>query len=155
MGSFDGAEVAEFVGLFLLNELSQIMQINDFALYRDDGICALKGPKQAVDGIRKQIEQIFKRVGLKVETPPFGPAKSVNFLNLNLNLMPGFHVPYRKPLNEPLFIHKNSNHPPNVTKEVPRNACKRLSTNFSNKKIFDENKGPTIDALKKECLHGF
>ena len=53
MSAYDGAEVAEFVGLFLLHELSHIMGINDFALYRDDGICALKGTKRAVDGTRR------------------------------------------------------------------------------------------------------
>ena len=34
MGSYDGAEVAEFVGLYLLNELSSIMNVSAFALYR-------------------------------------------------------------------------------------------------------------------------
>ena len=72
-----------------------------------------------------------------------------------LNLKSGFHAPYRKPLNDPLFIHKNSNHPPNVTKEVPRNACKRLSANSSNKQIFDNNKGPTIEALKRSGFTDF
>ena len=46
MGSFDGAEVAEFVGLFLLHKLTSIMHLSDFALYRDDGICALRGTKR-------------------------------------------------------------------------------------------------------------
>ena len=41
MGAFDGTEVAEFVGLFLLHKLSHIMNIMDFALYQDDGICAI------------------------------------------------------------------------------------------------------------------
>ena len=111
------------MGLFLLNELSQIMNIQDFTLYRDDGICALRGTKITVDSTRKKIEKIFEKVGLQVEVPPTGPSKSVDFLKLNMNLTTGFHAPYRKPLNNPLFIHNHSNHPLNVRKEIPHNVC--------------------------------
>ena len=38
MGSYDGAQVTDLVGLFILHKLKQeIPQIN-FGLYRDDGI---------------------------------------------------------------------------------------------------------------------
>ena len=37
-GAFDGAEVAEFIGIFILHKLSSIMNIADFASYHDDGI---------------------------------------------------------------------------------------------------------------------
>ena len=148
MGSYDGAEVAEFVGLFLLNELSHILCIHDYALYRDDGICAVKGSRSDVDRIRKQIEKVFKNVGLKLELPKT-PAKSVNFLDLNMNLTTGFHAPYRKPSNEPLFINKDSNHPPNIIKEIPRMVAKRLSNNSSNEHIFDNAKHPYIESLKR------
>ncbi len=43
MGSFDGAELCELVGLFLLNELSQIFDKDHVGLYRDDGLMLLKG----------------------------------------------------------------------------------------------------------------
>ena len=155
MGSYDGAEVAEFVGLFLLNELSQIMSISDFAFYRDDGICALKGTRRAVDGVRKKIEKNFKKVGLQVETPKNGPSKSVDFLDLNLNLITGFHAPYRKPLSEPLFVHTDSNHPPSIRKNLPLNICKRLSANSSNAQIFDIAAKPLIVALKRDGYDDF
>ena len=86
MGSFDGAEVAEFVGLFLLNELTSIMSQADFALYRDDGICAIRGTKRSVDDTQKKIEKTFNIIGLQVEMPTMGPTKSVDFFYLNLNL---------------------------------------------------------------------
>ena len=59
MGAFDGAEVAEFIILYILHKLSSIMKISDFALYRDDGICAIRGTKRCVDKIRKKINEIF------------------------------------------------------------------------------------------------
>ena len=102
MGAFDGAEVAEFVGLYLLSRLSLIMNLNDFALYRDDGICAIRGTKRSVNEICKKIEEIFKETGLKVDIPPTGPTKLVNFLDLNLNLSTGYYALYRKPLT--LFL---------------------------------------------------
>ena len=41
MGSYDGAEVCELVGLFLLHRLRE-NKVEDVGLYRDDGAAALK-----------------------------------------------------------------------------------------------------------------
>ena len=40
MGAYDGAEVCELVGLFLLSQLSEKLGIEDCGLYRDDGLSA-------------------------------------------------------------------------------------------------------------------
>ena len=149
MGAFDGAEVAEFVGLFILHRLSFIMNYSDFALYRDDGICAIKGTKRTVDDTRKKIEGIFKDVGFQVDIPPTGPVKSIDFFDIKFNLSTGQYAPYRKPLNKPIFIHKNSNHPDIIKKQVPLNVEKRLSNNSSNEKIFDSAKIPYQESLEK------
>ena len=48
MGSFDGAEICEFVELFLLNQLSTVIDKSSVGLYRDDGLTAINntnGPK--------------------------------------------------------------------------------------------------------------
>ena len=37
MGSFDGAEVCELIGLFILNNPSEKCDKNNIGLYRDDG----------------------------------------------------------------------------------------------------------------------
>ena len=42
MGSFDGAEVCELIGLFLLNNLSEKYGKNNVGLYRDDGLILLR-----------------------------------------------------------------------------------------------------------------
>ena len=148
MGAFDGAEVAEFIGIFILDKLSSIMKISDFALYRDDGIIALEGTKRTVDETRKKIEQIFKEIGFQVDIPPTGLVKSIDFLDVTFNLNTGIYAPYRKPMNKPIFIHKDSNHPKVIKTEVPCNTEKRLSNNSSNQKTFDNAKPPYIDALK-------
>ena len=53
MGSFDGAEISELVGLYLLSLLAQL-KIN-VELYRDDGlaVCSLT-PRQA-ENIKKEL----------------------------------------------------------------------------------------------------
>ena len=41
MGSYNGAEICEQVGLFLLHELSTIISKDLTGLYRDDGLVIL------------------------------------------------------------------------------------------------------------------
>ena len=42
MGSYDGAEVCELVGAFLLNNFSRIIDKSNVGLYRDDGLGVFK-----------------------------------------------------------------------------------------------------------------
>ena len=42
-----------------------------------------------------------------------------DFLDATLNLNTGKFWPYRKPSDNPLYINKNSNHPPSIKKQIP------------------------------------
>jgi hypothetical protein len=42
MGAYDGAEVCELVGCFLLAEISKKFERNNIGLYRDDGLAVLR-----------------------------------------------------------------------------------------------------------------
>ena len=56
MGSYDSSEIAELVGLYLLNELEKRFGKGNIGLYRDDGLCMLpftSGPR--VERARKYI----------------------------------------------------------------------------------------------------
>ena len=56
MNSYDGAEICELVGLFLLHELSTIIPKDFTGLYRDDGLAILRnssGPD--TDQIKKEL----------------------------------------------------------------------------------------------------
>ena len=67
MGSFDGAEVCELVGLYLLNKIKPLLGSNNAGLYRDDGLAIVhkaNGPK--VDRLRKDIISLFKDEGLSI-----------------------------------------------------------------------------------------
>ena len=62
MGSFDGAEVCELIGLFLLNILSEKYGKNNVGLYRDDALVLLRnanGPQS--ERTRKDITREFTR----------------------------------------------------------------------------------------------
>lgn len=67
MGSFDGAEVCELVGLFILNDLANKYGTNKIGLYRDDGIAIFKNTtRPQSERTRKEITRCFKGHGLKI-----------------------------------------------------------------------------------------
>ena len=61
MGSFDGAEICELVGLYALNKLRTRFGNNNIGLYRDDGLALIEGnsPRLA-DKARKDSALHFK-----------------------------------------------------------------------------------------------
>ena len=84
MGSYDGAEICEFVGLFILNSLAKIIPINQLGLYRDDGLIIMhkkSGPQ--LEKIRKDIIKLFKNIGFQIEINV--NLKIVNFLDVTFN----------------------------------------------------------------------
>ena len=94
MGSFDGAEICELVGLFLLSTLRDKFKSNDIGLYRDDGLALFKrtsGPQ--AERKRKEIIKHFKNHGLAITIQ--SNLHIVNFLDVTLNLTDGSYFPYR------------------------------------------------------------
>ena len=56
MGSYDGAEVCEIVGLFMLDMLSKLLEKNSIGLYRDDGFSIFRNYNgHQNDKVRKEI----------------------------------------------------------------------------------------------------
>ena len=114
MRAYDGAEVCELVGTYMLNVLSKKYNKNDLRLYRDDGLAVLKnksGPQS--EQVKKNIQKIFKEHGLDIIIQC--NMKVVNYLDVTFNLNDGTYMSYTKPNNEIKYIHKNSNHPANPT----------------------------------------
>ena len=67
MGSFDGAEVCELVGTYMLSQITTVIRSSDIGLYRDDGLGVMKRlGKPEIERKKKRIIQIFKDNGLKV-----------------------------------------------------------------------------------------
>ena len=137
MGAFDGAEICELVGLFILNELESNLGAESVGLYRDDGLAVLrKCSGCSADRKRKRIIKLFKKFGLRITVE--ANLKSVNYLDVHLDLATGIHKPYRKPNNPPVYINTSSNHPPVITRNIPDAIGKRISSLSSNKENFDQ-----------------
>ena len=143
MGSFDGAEVCELVGLYLLAQMEEL-NIN-IGIYRDDGLAVCDKSPQETENIKKKICQIFKDNNLKITIN--ANFKSCNFLDITLNLNDGTFKPYIKENNNPSYVHKDSNHPPNIIKNIPESINKRLTGISSSENIFNHSKTPYQNAL--------
>ena len=67
MGSNDGAEVCELVGIYILSILSKKYEDPEFCLYRGNGLAAFRNISSPTsDRVRKEIIEIFKQLGLKI-----------------------------------------------------------------------------------------
>ena len=151
MGSLDGAEISELIGLYMLNEtknnISGLNSANN-GLYRDDGLIILgkcSGPRR--EKIIKNLHKLYKSHGLRITIASTGPV--ANYLDVTLDLSDGSHRPYRKPNDTPVYINAASNHPPSILKQIPKMVKKRLQGISSNESVFNEAKPPYAEALKK------
>jgi hypothetical protein len=67
MGSSDGAEICELVGLFILNHLGKRFGKENICLYRDDGLAIIKSKSaRLLDKTRKELHKIFEQFDLKI-----------------------------------------------------------------------------------------
>ena len=84
MGSFDGTEVCELVGLYTLNKLREKLG-NNIGLYRDDGLALIEGTRlRLADKARKDLCSGFQEFGLKITAEV--NYKTVNFLDITLKV---------------------------------------------------------------------
>ena len=148
MGSYDGAQVTDLVGLYILYLLKKEIPEIDFGLYRDYGLGIHRRiPATKLNMIKKKIKAIFERLGLKITMET--NLTNVNFLDVTFNLHNESYHPFRKPNDNPIYIHTSSNHPPHVKKNLPTAINKRLSDLSTNEKMFNENKEIYQNALRK------
>jgi hypothetical protein len=144
MGSFDGAETCELVGLYLL---SQMQHLNiDLGLYRDDGLAASSLSPRQTEHTKKEICKIFKNNNLKITIE--ANLKVVDFLDITLDLGTELYKPFNKPNSTPLYINKQSNHPPSILKNIPVAVNRRLSVISANADVFNEAAPLYQNALK-------
>ena len=63
--------------------------------------------------------------------------KTVEFLDVIFELETETFRPYNKPNNIPQYVHRSSNHPPSVLKNIPEGVNKRLSSISSSSEMFN------------------
>ena len=74
---------------------------------------------------------------------------TVDYLDITLNLLDGTYKPYQKPENTLQYIHKESNHPPYIIKQILMTIETRLSNHSSNETVFRHAAEDYEKALKK------
>ena len=64
MGAYNGVEVSELVGTYMLTLSLKKYNKNDYGLYRDDGLAVLKNKSAPQsEQVKKNIQKIFKEHG--------------------------------------------------------------------------------------------
>ena len=147
-GSFDGAEVCELVGLFMLTQLNELITNGSVGLYRDDGLAAIhrySGPE--MDRLRKRVIDLFRFHGFQITIDI--NLKITDFLDVQLDLENDKYYPYKKPNDQPMYVHRDSNHPLIILKQLPKMTAQRLSDLSCNKEEFDRSSNEYQEILKK------
>ena len=148
MGSYHGAEICDLVGLYILNELSDVLPESTFGLYRDDGLAVTNMSRPCkLEQLNKKIRAMMNNIGFKI-TIDVGKMKT-NFLDISLDLDKDTYSPYRKPNSKILYINSQSNHPQHIKHALPKMVQKRLSTLSKTEIEFDKAKDNYELALKK------
>ena len=147
MGGYDSSQIADLVGLYILDMLTRIISYQQAGLYRNDGLIYIpnsNGPLSS--SIQKRIIRAFKFLGFRIEIS--SNIKIVNFLDVTLDLSNNSYKPFIKNNQNPTYINVNSNHPKNIIKQIPKAVNLRIGKLSANEKIFKESSKRYINALK-------
>ena len=91
--------------------------------------------------------EIFAKHNLK--TTATANLTKVDFLDVTLALDDGTFKSFVKPNNIPKYVHRNSNHPPSVLRNIHVSINRRLSSISSNEKMFQAEAPLFQEAIKK------
>jgi len=107
MGSYDGVEICELIGAYILNQVPTEELQTNIRLYHHDGLTILNDQPRQVENMKKAICQIFKSAALRITIEV--NKKIINFLNDTINLLDATQKPFKKSGNTPTYIHQSSN----------------------------------------------
>ena len=83
-----------------------------------------------------KIVNVFKTCGLSIVVNT--NLKTVNFLDMTFDLDKNIYKTYRKSNNSLIYINKNSNHPRNTLKQLPKSIANSISETSSSEEIFNK-----------------
>ena len=88
MGAYDGAEVCELAGIFILYQLLRIYNKNYIGLYRDDSLAVFRNTSRTqAENTKKHFQRIFRKNNLSMIVKC--NSKIVDSLDVTLNLSEG------------------------------------------------------------------
>ena len=97
MGCYDGAEMCELVGTYLLNQLKVAIAKEKKRLDRNDEIGVFKStPGPEVERKKKELVKIFKNSGLSINVKT--NIKTADFLDIHFDLVKESYQPYKNPM---------------------------------------------------------
>ena len=135
------------MGCVLLYNINKIVDPGSHGLYCNDGLVIMdKSTPRKCDGIRKRLHRLFGEFGFKLDVQT--DLKIADYLDVTLNLYNRTVSPFRKKNQDLRYVDRGSNHPNQVFKHIPKGIEHRLSTNSSNKDIFEWSKQEYEMALK-------
>ena len=103
MRSYDGAEICELVGLYVLNRLSTVIDQSGADLQRDDGLAAINnGNVPKLYRIRNDIIALFKEEWLSITNET--NIIETDILDVTFNFAIKMYFPFRKANNTPLYL---------------------------------------------------
>ena len=151
MVSYDGAEVCELLGLYILDILTKEFGPDKIGLYRDDGLgCFQNLSAPESEKVKKKLCKIFKQSGLSITDEC--NLQIADFLDVTFHLSTDKYYPHRKDNNQLLYINKQSNHVPTIIKQISSMVSRRISDISCKKEYFDKAAPAYNNALK---LSGF
>ena len=150
MGSFDGAECCDIVGLFLLHQITETHEIlgrDEVGLFRDDLAGITRGGGPIAERKKKELIRVIKSEGLAITADC--NLTTINFLDVTMTINNKEHKPFMKMNAQLQYLDTRSNHPPVIKKNIAAGVEQRLSDISSSKKAFTENIRPYQEALEK------
>ena len=122
--AYDGAEVCELVGTFLLEKLTEICNKSNIGLHRDEGLSIFRNKSGSqLEKIKKKSQRLFKEYHFDITAE--SNQKIVFYLDITLNLKDVTFRPYYKPNDRIQYIHPESSHP-HIIKHIPASIENRL-----------------------------
>ena len=140
-GGLDSAEVSELVGLYILHKVTSVLPKEHVGIFRDDMLFLMKatrrGPGRSCELMGQRLSRLFNEwFNLRITWE--ANLQIVNYLDISLNFRDGSYRPYRKDDSVPVYIHKDSNHPPHIKKGLVKMISRRISDLSSSEEIFNQ-----------------
>ena len=114
MGSYEGAEICELLGIYILARLTTTIKKSNYGLYKKDGLVILHNVNgQQIDCTCKNIIKIFKDIVFSIEIET--NSKVGDFLDITFNLNNGIYKPYKEPNDQ--LLYKQEFQPPTTNNQ--------------------------------------
>ena len=102
----------------------------------DDGLAISDLSPKDTEDVKTAICKIFREYNLSITIQ--ANQNVVNFLDVQLDLVNDIYKAYTKENDKPEYVHRMSNHPPGIIKNIPISINRRLNNISANKEVFYE-----------------